>query len=100
MICIYQFFVYNLSCTVTDIIHLSYPQHLILCFQLFGYAFLFGKLFNKSVKHFVCFFINIGKISGELTACQKIGVNDMVMIFEIMQTPLAPNTYFNLWLFG
>lgn len=34
-----------LRCSVTDIVHLLYPQHLIICFELFGYAFLFGELF-------------------------------------------------------
>ena len=42
---IYQFAIDNFFRTVAYIIHSLYPQHLILCFKLFGYAFLFGELF-------------------------------------------------------
>ena len=52
----------DFSSTVADTVHLSYPQQLILCFELFGYAFLFSEFSNKAVKHFCCFFVDICKV--------------------------------------
>ena len=40
-----QLCIYNLFRTVTDIVHSLHPQHLIFRLELFGHAFLFGKLF-------------------------------------------------------
>lgn len=97
---VYQLFSYNLLCTITDSIHFPYPQHLISRFELFSHAFLFGELFYKSIKHFECFFVNVGKVSGEFAACQKISIKDWAVILEISQMSLATNTDFNLWLFG
>ena len=67
ILCIYQFIVYDIRYLVADVVHLPYPLHLILCFELFGYTFLFGKLLHKSVEHFIRFFVNISEMSGEGT---------------------------------
>ena len=40
-----QFCIDYFRCTVTNIVHLPHPQHLILCFELLSHTFLFGKLF-------------------------------------------------------
>lgn len=52
--CLYrknQFCIYNFRCTVTDIVHLLYPQHLVGCFEFFGYIFFFGEFFYQPRKH-------------------------------------------------
>ena len=65
-----EFIIDNFLCSVVDIVHFMHPQHLIIRFELFGYAFLFGELFHKPIKHFIRFFVNICEIGGELTARQ------------------------------
>lgn len=32
-------------------------------------ARLLGKLFNESIKHFICFSVNIGKVGSKFTTC-------------------------------
>ena len=94
------FVIDDFFCAVADIVHLPHPLHLIRCFELFGHAFLFGKLFHQSVEHLSRFFVNICEIGGEPTTRQKIGIADRMMVFEIPQMPFAPYTDFDLWLFG
>ena len=57
------FFVYYLHCSIADIIHLLYPQHLIFRFEFFRYIFFLGKLFYQPKKHILCLFVNIGKVA-------------------------------------
>ena len=85
---------------ISDIVHFSNPLHLIFCFELFSNTFLLRKLFNELVKHFVCFLINICKIRREFAARQQVCVDNRMVIFEVSQMSLAPNSDFNLWLFG
>ena len=95
-----QLCIYNLFRTVTDIVHSLHPQHLILCFELFGYTFFFGKLFYYPKKEFLRLLVNIGKIIGQLAARQQIDIADFMVLLDIPQMPLTPNADFNLWLFG
>ena len=44
--------------------------------------------------------VYVGEVGGELTACEQIGIADFVVLLDVAQMPLAPNTDFNLWLFG
>ena len=37
-----QLMVYNFHCPVPDVVHPLHPLHLIVCFEFFGDAFLFG----------------------------------------------------------
>ncbi len=41
-LCVDQIVVYDLYCPVPDVVHPLYPLHLIVCFEFFGDAFLFG----------------------------------------------------------
>ena len=41
-LCVDQLVIYNLYCPVPDVVHLLHPLHLIVCFEFFGDAFLFG----------------------------------------------------------
>ena len=70
----------DFSSTVADTVHLSYPQQLILCFELFGYAFLFSEFSNKAVKHFCCFFVDICKVVVQLAGRQKVVVENLVVL--------------------
>ena len=92
--------IYDFCGSASDVIHPSNPLHLIICFELFGHTFLFGKLVYQPKEHLLCLLVDIGKVSCELTACQQIGVADFVMLLDVTQMPLAPYSDFNLLLFG
>ena len=85
-----QLCIYDFCCTVTNIIHSRNPQHLIVCFKLFGYAFFFGELFYQPKEQFLCLFIYVGEICGQLAARQQIGVSDFVVLLYVPQMPILP----------
>ena len=80
-LCVYQFIILNFYCTITDVVHFPHPQHLIVCFELFGYAFTLCKLFYEPIKHFCRFFVNIGKMVVELAGCKQIVIEYPVVVF-------------------
>ena len=73
---------------------------MIVRFELFGHTFPFGKLLYQPKEHLLRLFVDVSEIGGELAARQQIGVSDFMMLLDVAQMPLAPNTDFNLWLFG
>ena len=98
-LCVYQFIIHNFYCTITDVVHFPHPQHLIVCFELFGYAFTLCKLFYEPIKHFCRFFVDICEVSGKFTTCKKVRISYRVLLLNIAQMPLTPNSDFNFWLF-
>lgn len=56
-LCVYDFLIYNFRYTITDIVHLLYPQHLVILFKFFGYIFFFGNFFYQLKEHIVRLFI-------------------------------------------
>ena len=95
-----QLCIYNLFRSVADIVHTLHPQHLIFCFELFGYAFLFGELFYQPKEHILCLIVDISKVSGQFAACQPIGIVDFVVLLDVAQMPFSPYPDFNLRLLG
>ena len=95
-----QLYIYNLCCTVTDIVHSLHPQHLIVRFELFGYSFLFGELFYQPKEHILCLLVDVSEVGGELAARQQIGIADFVVLLDVAQMPFSPYPNLNLRLFG
>ena len=94
-----QLCINDFRCTVADIVHSCNPQHLVFRFELFGHAFLFGKLLYQPKESLLCLIVDVSEVSGELAARQQIGVSDFVVLLDVPQMPLAPNPDFYLWLF-
>ena len=92
---IYQFIVDNFFCTVAYIIHTSNPQHLIVCFELFSYTFLFGELFYQPKEHIFCLLVDIGKVGCEPATCQQVCIQDWTVMFDILQMRLCPKICVN-----
>jgi|GEM_PF-4906086 len=46
-LCVDQLVIYDLHCPVPDVVHSLHPQHLILCFELFGDAFALCHLLRQ-----------------------------------------------------
>jgi len=95
-----KIFIHNLHCSITNIIHLLHPQHLLFSFELFRYIFFFRQLFYQPGKHFLCLLVNIRKITVQLAACEQIGVKYLAVLFEVTQMPLSPNAHWLLFFFG
>lgn len=85
-----QLCIYNLRCTVADIVHLMHPKYLIRCFELFGYTFFLGELLYQSSEHFLCFFVDVGEVIVELAFCQKVEIENPVMALEVSPAALSP----------
>jgi hypothetical protein len=61
---------------------------------------LFHALYEP-VGAFLCLPVDVGKISVEPAACEKIGVYNPVVLLQIVQMPLSPYPYaYRLFLFG
>ena len=89
-------YIYNLRCTVADIVHLPHPQHLVFCFELFGHAITFCHLFYEPKKHILSLFIYIGKVSVQFAFCEQGCIKTFTVRLDILQVPLSPNTDFDL----
>ena len=69
--------------SAADIIHPSNPFHLVVCLELFGHAFTLRHLFYVPKKHILSLFINVCKITVQLTACQQISVSHLVVLLDV-----------------
>ena len=49
-----------------DVVYLLYPQHLVGCFEFFGYIFFFGESFYQSEKHSGCLLLDVIKVCDKL----------------------------------
>lgn len=68
-------------CLVVDDIHLPYPFHLILSFELFCDACLYSQLFYQLKKEIICTPVNFGKMSVQLAFEQeRITENAVVLL--------------------
>lgn len=85
-----QLIIDDLSCSGLDIIHTHYPRHHFFSFQLLGYAFTLCCFVKKTFIHRLRLLIYVGKVSCQLTARQKTGISNRVMLFDIAQMPLTP----------
>ncbi len=57
-----------------DSVRFTHPFHWILRFELFGDVFIFGKLTDNQIVHFVRLRLNVGKICRELTRGEQIKI--------------------------
>ena len=54
---------------------------LVLCFKLFGYAFLFGKLTDEQIEHLLRVAVDLSEIPLQFTADKEFIVNATLMVF-------------------
>ena len=90
-LCINQIVVHNLHSSIPNVVHSLYPQHLILCFKLFGDALTGGHLFYQLKEHILCPLVQIGKISVQLVSDLQLCVQCLAVLPEIPQMPLTPS---------
>ena len=55
----------DLHCPVSDIVHPLYPQHLILCLELFSGALTLGHLLDQSIHKIDRFRIGVDQVLGQ-----------------------------------
>ncbi len=61
--------IYDFCGSAADVIHPSNPLHLIIRYEFFGHTLTLCHLFYEPKKHILCLFINVYKITVQLTAC-------------------------------
>ena len=90
ILCHYDLSYDDFCCSVTYVVHLLYPKHLILCFKLFGYTFFLGELPHQLSEHFLCFFVYVGEVIVEFASCQKVVIENPVVLLEVSPAMLSP----------
>ena len=63
--------VYDFRSSATNVIHLSNPLHLIVCFEFFCHALTLCHLFYEPKKHILSLLIYIGKVSVQFAFCEQ-----------------------------
>ena len=71
---VYEVCVYHFRSSAADVIHLINPFHLIIRFELFGYALTLCHLLYKPRKHIFCLFVEVSKVSVQFATCQQIEI--------------------------
>ncbi len=87
---IYQLIVYNLHNPVMYRVHSPKPLHLILCLEMFGRTFLFGKLTDEQVKHLLRIAVELSEILLQLTADKEFIVNVALIVFQELFVAFSP----------
>ncbi len=64
---IYDFCIYNFYYSLSDIVHMSYPFHLAICFKLLSNSFLLCHLCRKLKKHILGLLVDFDQVAVQLT---------------------------------
>ena len=72
-------------------VHSPKPLHLILCLEMFGHTFLFGKLTNEQIEHILCVAVELSEILLQLTADKEFIVKTALMVFQKCSMALFPH---------
>ena len=82
--------VYDLHCSISDAVHSLYPQHLILCFELFGDALTLCHLLCQQEYLLRRLFAYVGQIGIQSATGQKLHVQGFSLRLDVPQVPLSP----------
>lgn len=74
-----------------DVVHLLYPQHLVGCFEFFGYIFFFGKFFYQPREHFLRLTVDIGKVAVQFSAGGQGRIGCPAMLLQVTPVALSPH---------
>ena len=89
--------VYDFRSSATNVIHLSNPLHLIVCFEFFCHALTLCHLFYEPKKHILSLLIYIGKVSVQFAFCEQGRIKTFAVRLDILyesgsRTPKADLT--------
>ena len=65
------------------IIHSTNPFHLVIRFELFGYALTLCRLLYEPRKHILCLFVDVCKVAVQLATCQQIKIQYLAILLDI-----------------
>ena len=91
--------IYDLHCTVPDVVHPLHPQHLILRLELFGDALTLWHLPCQQEHLLRRLLVDVGQVGVQPTAGQQLRVKGFTLLFEVSQVSLPPNAD-GLFFFG
>ena len=69
---------------INDMAKAAFETVLVGCFELLGYAFLFGKLIYQPKKEGLCFFLYIGKVGIELAGSEQVVIQDFAVMLQVV----------------
>ena len=88
-LCEYQFTHYGFFGRAVNIVHHLHPPHLVGCFEVFVDALRLGKLYRQRGQHFVCLFVDLGKVGIELSFTEQGGVPSATVLLEVVEVHLS-----------
>ena len=92
LLCVDQIVIDDFCCSFPYCVHPSYPLHGFLRFKLFSDALGGSIVFDQPKEKSVGLFFNVGKVRAKLTAGLQVGIEDGMMLLEIAQPTLDPDT--------
>lgn len=95
-----QIAIYDFHSPITDVVHSANPSRWIGGFQCLRNTFMLRHLFYYPRKHIFCLFVNIGKVTVQLVACEQSSISCSFMLFQITFVPLSPYADGLCFLFG
>jgi len=75
-----------------DAVHPLNPFHWLFRFEPFGQTLTLRHLFYEPKEHFFRLFVEVIKVSVELSACEQIVIQQLSVLFQIPHMPLSPYT--------
>ena len=73
-LCVDQLMVYDCHCPIPDVVHALYPQHLILCFELFSDALTLCNLLCQQEHLLRRLFVDVSKVGIQPAADQQLRI--------------------------
>ena len=81
--------VHNLHSAGADIVHILHPIQGIFRLELFRDTLCLFHLLYKRFQTLLSLFVNVGKITIQLAACQQIHIQNFMVLFEMPSVPLS-----------
>ena len=97
-LCEYQFTHYCFFGRATNVVHHLHPPHLIGCLEVFVDALSLDKLYRQRGQHFVCLFVDLGKVGVEPPFTEQGGVPSSTVLLEVVD--VHPSVFADWLLFG
>lgn len=99
-LCVYDFLVYDLHRTHSNVVHPADPHHLVACFELFRYTLPLSHLLHQPGEHGFGLLVNVSQVAAQLAAQLQTGVEGLAVLFDVPQVPLTPQAdglFFFCW---
>ena len=97
-LCEYQCTHYGFFGRAANVVHHLYPPHLVGRLEVFVDALSLGKFYCQRGQHFLCLFVDLGKVGVESSFTEQGGVPSATVLLEVVE--VHPSVFADGLLFG